>query len=58
MRESKDVENSLNSAKCVIDGLFGSGLNRNLDEKHIELISKINASPRLHHRLRRAKWAK
>ena len=45
MRESKDVENSLNSAKCVIDGLFGSGLNRNLDEKHIELISKINASP-------------
>ena len=45
VRESKDVENSLNSAKCVIDGLFGSGLNRNLDEKHIELISKINASP-------------
>ena len=45
MRESKDIENSLNSAKCVIDGLFGSGLNRNLDEKHIELISKINASP-------------
>ena len=44
MRESKDVENSLNSAKCLIDGLFGSGLNRNLDEKHIELISKINAS--------------
>lgn len=45
VRESKDVENSLNNAKCVIDGLFGSGLNRNLDEKHIELISKINASP-------------
>ena len=45
VHESKDVENSLNSAKCVIDGLFGSGLNRNLDEKHIELISKINASP-------------
>ena len=45
VRESKDAENSLNSAKCVIDGLFGSGLNRNLDEKHIELISKINASP-------------
>ena len=45
VRESKDVENSLNSAKCVIDGLFGSGLNRNLDEKHIELISTINASP-------------
>lgn len=44
VRESKDVESSLNSAKCVIDGLFGSGLNRNLDEKHIELISKINAS--------------
>ena len=44
VRESKDVENSLNSAQCVIDGLFGSGLNRNLDEKHIELISKINAS--------------
>ncbi|WP_103642184.1 NAD(P)H-hydrate dehydratase [Campylobacter concisus] len=44
VRESKDVENSLNSAKCVIDGLFGSGLNRNLDEKHIELISTINAS--------------
>lgn len=43
--ESKDVENSLNSAKCLIDGLFGSGLNRNLDEKHIELISRINASP-------------
>lgn len=42
--ESKDVENSLNGTKCVIDGLFGSGLNRNLDEKHIELISKINAS--------------
>ena len=45
VRESKDAESSLNSAKCVIDGLFGSGLNRNLDEKHIELISKINASP-------------
>ena len=45
VRESKDIENGLNSAKCVIDGLFGSGLNRNLDEKHIELISKINASP-------------
>ncbi|MBF0917128.1 MAG: NAD(P)H-hydrate epimerase, partial [Campylobacter sp.] len=45
VRESKDAENSLNSAKCLIDGLFGSGLNRNLDEKHIELISKINASP-------------
>ena len=45
VRESKDAENSLNSAKCVIDGLFGSGLNRNLDEKHIELISKINTSP-------------
>ncbi|WP_459877744.1 NAD(P)H-hydrate dehydratase [Campylobacter concisus] len=45
VRESKDAENSLNSAKCVIDGLFGSGLNRNLDEKHIELISKINAGP-------------
>jgi len=44
VRESKDIENSLNSAKCLIDGLFGSGLNRNLDEKHIELISKINAS--------------
>ena len=44
VRESKDVENSLNSAKCLIDGLFGSGLNRNLDEKYIELISKINAS--------------
>ena len=42
--ESKDVEDSLNGAKCLIDGLFGSGLNRNLDEKHIELISKINAS--------------
>ena len=45
VRENKDAESSLNSAKCVIDGLFGSGLNRNLDEKHIELISKINASP-------------
>ena len=45
VRESKDIESSLNSTKCVIDGLFGSGLNRNLDEKHIELISKINASP-------------
>ena len=44
MRESEDVENGLNSAKCVIDGLFGSGLNRNLDENHIELISKINKS--------------
>ena len=45
VRESKDIENSLNNAKCLIDGLFGSGLNRNLDDKHIELISKINASP-------------
>ena len=45
VRESKDAENSLNSAKCLIDGLFGSGLNRNLDEKHIELISTINAGP-------------
>ena len=44
VRECKDVENGLNGAKCVIDGLFGSGLNRNLDENHIELISKINKS--------------
>lgn len=45
VRESKDVENSLNSAKCVIDGLFGSGLNRALDQNLVGLISKINASP-------------
>ena len=45
VRESKDVENSLNSAKCVIDGLFGSGLNRALDQNLTNLISKINASP-------------
>ncbi|ALF46908.1 bifunctional ADP-dependent NAD(P)H-hydrate dehydratase/NAD(P)H-hydrate epimerase [Campylobacter concisus] len=44
VRECKDVESSLNGANCVIDGLFGSGLNRNLDKKHIELISKINKS--------------
>ena len=44
MRESKDVENSLNSAKCLIDGLFGSGLNRALDQNLTNLISKINAS--------------
>ena len=45
VRESKEVENSLNSAKCVIDGLFGSGLNRALDQNLTNLISKINASP-------------
>ena len=45
VRESKEVENSLNSAKCVIDGLFGSGLNRALDQNLSALISKINASP-------------
>ena len=45
VRESKDVENSLNSAKCVIDGLFGSGLNRALDQNLVGLISKINTSP-------------
>ena len=45
VRESKEVENSLNSAKCVIDGLFGSGLNRALDQNLVGLISKINASP-------------
>ena len=45
VRESKDVENSLNSAKCLIDGLFGSGLNRALDQNLTNLISKINASP-------------
>ncbi|MGF7442460.1 NAD(P)H-hydrate dehydratase [Campylobacter concisus] len=45
VRESKDAENSLNSAKCVIDGLFGSGLNRALDQNLSALISKINASP-------------
>lgn len=45
VRESKDIENSLNSAKCVIDGLFGSGLNRALDQNLTNLISKINASP-------------
>ena len=43
--ESKDIENSLNSAKCLIDGLFGSGLNRALDQNLSALISKINASP-------------
>ena len=45
VHESHDVDISLKEANCVIDGLFGSGLNRNLDETHIELISKINASP-------------
>ena len=45
VRESKEIENSLNSAKCVIDGLFGSGLNRALDQNLTNLISKINASP-------------
>ena len=45
VRESKEVENSLNSAKCLIDGLFGSGLNRALDQNLVGLISKINASP-------------
>ena len=44
VRESKDVENSLNNAKCLIDGLFGSGLNRTLDQNLTNLISKINAS--------------
>jgi len=42
--ESHDIDISLKEANCVIDGLFGSGLNRNLDKKHIELISKINKS--------------
>ncbi|WP_103588748.1 NAD(P)H-hydrate dehydratase [Campylobacter concisus] len=45
VHESHDIDISLKETNCVIDGLFGSGLNRNLDEKHIELISKINASP-------------
>ena len=45
VRESKDAENSLNSAKCLIDGLFGSGLNRALDQNLVGLISKINTSP-------------
>ena len=44
VRESKDVESSLNSVKCLIDGLFGSGLNRALDQNLTNLISKINAS--------------
>ena len=45
VRESKNIENSLNSAKCLIDGLFGSGLNRALGQNLSALISKINASP-------------
>ena len=45
VRESKEVENSLNNAKCLIDGLFGSGLNRTLDQNLSALVSKINASP-------------
>ncbi|WP_462105077.1 NAD(P)H-hydrate dehydratase [Campylobacter concisus] len=44
VHESHDIDISLKEANCVIDGLFGSGLNRNLDKKHIELISKINKS--------------
>ena len=44
VHESHDIDISLKETNCVIDGLFGSGLNRNLDEKYIELISKINAS--------------
>lgn len=44
VHESYDIDISLKEANCVIDGLFGSGLNRNLDKKHIELISKINKS--------------
>ena len=42
VHESHDIGISLKEVNCVIDGLFGSGLNRNLDKKHIELISKIN----------------
>ncbi|OSQ25205.1 bifunctional ADP-dependent NAD(P)H-hydrate dehydratase/NAD(P)H-hydrate epimerase [Campylobacter concisus] len=44
VRESHDIDISLKEADCVIDGLFGSGLNRNLDKNHIEFISKINKS--------------
>ncbi len=44
VHESHDIDISLKETNCVIDGLFGSGLNRNLDKKHIELISKINKS--------------
>jgi len=44
VHESHDIDISLKEANCVIDGLFGSGLNRNLDKKHIELILKINKS--------------
>ncbi|WP_172197329.1 NAD(P)H-hydrate dehydratase [Campylobacter sp. RM16188] len=28
--------------KCIIDGIFGSGLNRNLDKKTINLINSLN----------------
>ena len=44
VHESHDIDISLKEANCIIDGLFGSGLNRNLDKKHIGLISKINKS--------------
>ena len=37
----KFVEN-LGEYECVIDGIFGSGLNRNLDEKTENLINSLN----------------
>lgn len=37
-----DIYDGLNGTKCIIDGIFGTGLNKELDEKSINLIKLLN----------------
>lgn len=36
------ITHKLKNADCIIDGIFGSGLNRNLSKEHIKIIKKLN----------------
>ncbi|MGG7048402.1 MULTISPECIES: NAD(P)H-hydrate dehydratase [unclassified Campylobacter] len=39
---SKDLSTAIKDAKCIIDGLFGSGLNKSLNQKEAEIINRLN----------------
>ncbi len=36
------ITKKISKADCVIDGIFGSGLNRNLEQNHQKIIKKLN----------------
>ena len=44
LREYLITSFSLNNFNCVVDCIFGYGLNRDLDNEHIDLVNQINKS--------------